>query len=256
MCTLVVIHGIYADAPLIVAANRDERLDRLSAAPAWRHGNGRGVFCPLDLEAGGTWIGVNDADVFAGITNRFGSPSDSRRLSRGDLVLQALNQASAAAAMERLRSVAADSYNGFHLLIADRSQAFCIWSDGVTLHHQSLAPGAHLLTERSFGAGTSEREGWLSERVASFALGDAPSMATLQETLSTHRDPTFEGACVHWDDRGYGTRSATLLRMGASESEFSFLYADTPPCEGAWVDYTSMWREGTLRAKGEDPISN
>ena len=70
MCTLIVFHHCFADAEFVIAANRDEYLDRPAEPPALRFWHGRSVLAPRDVRAGGTWLGTNDAGVFAGITNR------------------------------------------------------------------------------------------------------------------------------------------------------------------------------------------
>ena len=56
--------------PLVLAANRDELADR-PARPPGRHWPDRAeVVAGLDLQAGGSWLGVNDHGVVAGVLNR------------------------------------------------------------------------------------------------------------------------------------------------------------------------------------------
>ena len=70
MCLLVIAFQMITDAPLIVAANRDERYDReatyltslLSVSPRTLGGR--------DELAGGTWLAVNEHGVVAGLTNK------------------------------------------------------------------------------------------------------------------------------------------------------------------------------------------
>ena len=61
------------------------------------------VVAGLDLEAGGSWLGVNDHGVAAAVLNRRDSlgPAPGKR-SRGELVLDALDHADAVAAAEAL----------------------------------------------------------------------------------------------------------------------------------------------------------
>ena len=87
MCTLAAFVGLSDTLPLVVAANRDEFLDRPTIDPAvlavdpW-------VFAGQDLRAGGTWFGVNQHGMVIGLLNRPrpGGPDPSRR-SRGLLCL-------------------------------------------------------------------------------------------------------------------------------------------------------------------------
>src|SRR5438132_5679988 len=94
MCTLVIAFRARADAPLIVAANRDELYARPSAPPRLEPGPPRALL-PLDLRQGGTWLGLNEHGLFVGITNRAGGTKDPARKSRGLLVREALHARSA-----------------------------------------------------------------------------------------------------------------------------------------------------------------
>ncbi len=69
MCTLIVLHRCVAGRPLVVAANRDEFFDRPAEEMALRTSRTGPILSPLDLEAGGTWLGLNQRGVFAGLTN-------------------------------------------------------------------------------------------------------------------------------------------------------------------------------------------
>src|SRR5580698_8268449 len=55
MCTLVAFIRVWPGSALVVAANRDERLDRAASGPTrWA---GEKFFAPRDEVAGGTWLG-------------------------------------------------------------------------------------------------------------------------------------------------------------------------------------------------------
>ena len=71
MCTLVLVVP-EPGGVLQVAANRDEFLAR-PADPPTPSADGRWL-APRDRQAGGTWLGVNRAGLFVGVTNRFGRP--------------------------------------------------------------------------------------------------------------------------------------------------------------------------------------
>ena len=43
----------------VLTFNRDERIGRPSAKPNWHSYDSRQIYCPLDLESNGTWIGYN-----------------------------------------------------------------------------------------------------------------------------------------------------------------------------------------------------
>src|SRR5678815_1232251 len=124
MCTLVALHRCTPDAPLWVAANRDEYLERPAEGPALRNGRAGALVAPLDRRAGGTWWGLNAHGVFAAITNRPTSQLDATRRSRGQLVIDALCAGSARAAADALAPLGRDLYNPFNLFVADSQEAF------------------------------------------------------------------------------------------------------------------------------------
>ncbi|NIO07825.1 MAG: hypothetical protein GTO40_07375, partial [Deltaproteobacteria bacterium] len=69
MCTLAFYFQRFSKYPIVVAANRDERLERPSGPPQWLIEE-EGVFGGKDLLAGGTWLGVNHSGMLVGIVNR------------------------------------------------------------------------------------------------------------------------------------------------------------------------------------------
>jgi hypothetical protein len=229
----MVVHRVWEGTPLLVAANRDEHLSRPSSPPALRSAGSMVVLAPRDERAHGTWIGVSAAGVFAGITNRAAATADPTRLSRGGLVLAALEARTAAEGARRIASLRAADYNGFHLVVADRSEAHLVWSDGGMMRTRRLGPGSHVFCERSLGAAEDRRADRLLSWVRDFeSAPEPPNDAALRARLSFH-DPTdpFAGTCVHLPpELPYGTRSSTLIRLGAVKDEVYFANAEGPPC--------------------------
>ena len=237
MCTLAVAFRVDARWPIVVAANRDERLDRPSEDWAVRAAPGSpSQVSPRDAVGGGTWIGVSARRVFAGITN-FHVPgsagADPSRRSRGELVTLALALPSAAAARERLAGLEAGRYNPFHLLVADPASAFLWWYDGETAAFEYLGPGLHLVTENS-PFGRCPRGEWLRGR-----WPVDPSPALLRGLLSTHAASPLGGTCIHVDAR-YGTRSSAVIRLAASLEHSELYAASGPPCVTPLEDRSAL----------------
>jgi uncharacterized protein with NRDE domain len=261
MCTLVVAVSVWGSAPLVVAANRDELLARPASPPhRWaprrelgadglRYSPPRGggarddepeVFAPRDLSAGGTWLGIRGASLFVGITNRFmGRVSPPGPRSRGELVLDALAIGSVEGAADRIAGLDPAMHNPFHLVIADRRAAHLVWNDGVRQHHEGLPPGLHVITERSRGAAPTERDGLLRRRLEERQWEGEPSIEQWRALLSEHAASSLEGPCVHADDRGYGTRCSTVVRLPA-EGGIGFFHADGRPCVTPYVDLSTQ----------------
>jgi uncharacterized protein with NRDE domain len=251
MCTILAAVGVWPDAPLVIAANRDEQLDRAATGPQLWPQTGAGprrVLAPRDLVAGGTWLGLNDAGVFVGITNRFTPAIDRSRRSRGELVAAALAAGDHRHARALTLAIDARAYNPFHLLVADRSGAAIVWSDGASLHELALAPGLHWLTERSFGAAPSGRHEHLTALARSLAAGPLPRPDVWRSMLADHgqAEPPqpstigFDAMCVHALPRNYGTRSSTLIELGREPGAVRFFHAPGRPCETAFVEHPEL----------------
>jgi uncharacterized protein with NRDE domain len=231
VCTLVVAFREVPGAPLVVAANRDERLDRPAEPP---HLWPQGFLAPRDLLAGGSWLGLNRHGLFVGVTNRFGVAKDEKRASRGELVTTALGAGSARELHDRLRALPPDRYNAFHLLYGDRRDAFVTWCDGSHVFQEILAPGVHVITERSLGASDEGR----TERILAEWKKIAGNVdeAALEGIMRIHgeRSP-LEGTCVHLAALGYGTRSSMVLFLADDEGASRMLWAEGSPCETPYV---------------------
>src|ERR1019366_10453441 len=96
VCRLVSAGQTEPGCALVVAANRDEQLDR-PAHPlcVLRESNPR-ILGGRDDLAGGTWLAVNDHGGVAGLTNRPSSGGrDLSKRSRGELPLMLAGQRSA-----------------------------------------------------------------------------------------------------------------------------------------------------------------
>jgi uncharacterized protein with NRDE domain len=239
MCTLMLAHKPTPGTLLAVSANRNEFLARPASPMAvWP---GSGIVAPRDEQGGGTWLGVNPHGVFVGLTNRSLSAIDAGRPSRGRLVLAALECGSARAVFDLLGGLEGNEHNGFHLVAADRSAAFLAICDGTTIERRELPQGVHVITERSFGAGEGRRE----ERVrpafdALFSAGE-PTLEELRRPMQLHSDveSPLEGACVHAELLGYGTRSSFQLLLPVSGAAGGS-WSEGPTCTAKVVDVSPL----------------
>jgi uncharacterized protein with NRDE domain len=239
MCTLILLHRCVEGTPLVVAANRDEYLDRPAAPPALLAGSGPPVVAPLDLRAGGTWLGVSRGGLFAALTNRPTKRPDPTRRSRGLLVLDALGSTHAAQAADHLGALPEREYNPFNLVLADRERAFVLaYEDAPRL--EALAPGAHVIGNVDPFAPDVPKVSRLRRRAEAASRAPAAAlMDALAEICCGHDGGgALEDACIH--TAVYGTRSSTLLRLGGPPGTDSFRFADGPPCRTAYDDFTHL----------------
>jgi hypothetical protein len=254
VCTLTFAWQRFDDH-LAVAANRDEALARPSSPPQ-RSGTDPYVFAPRDEEAGGTWIGYNEAGVFVALTNRWTRDPDAGDRSRGLLVRETLDYTGAAAAAEYVRAeINTRRYEPFHLVVADTERAQ-VFEHDATLSATDLAPGVYVVGNTGW---CGERMGPIdateSQRTETFFVpGERPDVGRTQaandrrvlDALTVAADETDDagawlkrggevladhtfGVCIHQD--GFGTKSSSLVRLG---SERVWHHAEGPPCENAY----------------------
>ncbi len=159
MCTVALLRRPGHAWPLLLAANRDERLDRPWDPPAAHWPDRPGVVGGRDRSAGGTWMALRRGlaprggmalrgGLVACVLNRPGSlgPAPGKR-SRGELPLMALDHASAEAAARALSRLDAAAWRPFNLVIADAEAAFCLRGLGTGRPEAlPLGPGVTLVT--------------------------------------------------------------------------------------------------------------
>ena len=231
---------MFEDFPLVLAANRDEHFDRPSAAPTPIASEPK-IIAGIDLRAGGTWLGVNDRGVVAGILNRRLNgeiqPGDLR--SRGQLCRDLLNcrssaEAQAYLANHRLR------YNSFTTVVADGRQALVSYNDSdgkiIVL---PLEPGLHVFSSAAQFDARSAKADRAYSLFARSARENGPArrdgtdaITSLQPVLADHSSPPgsndpADAICVHRESSG--TVSSSILRFDKSLSRFECFYCDGPP---------------------------
>ncbi|WP_424008517.1 NRDE family protein [Haloferax denitrificans] len=243
MCTLILAWQVFEDAPVVVAANRDELLGRPAEPPRrWDDGDGPGIVAPRDAEAGGTWVGYNDAGVFVGITNRWVEVAGGGERSRGHLVRDALRHETAEDAARFVEhAVEDDTYDGFNLVVADENAAlFFEWDGGLSV--RNFDPGVHVVVnvgtpdswfvpERRPEVGETQAD---NARRLEEALQPEPSesMGAWRERAKAALGDHDFGVCVHDPEGRFGTRSSSVITLG--EAEFAYEFADGPPCQTAF----------------------
>ena len=239
MCTLTLAWRAFADAPVLLAANCDEALDRPSEPPTVRDRD-PAVVAPRDVDAGGTWIGLAESGLAVAVTNRWLDADRDGDRSRGLLVRDCLRSGSAESAVRAVeRELDERSYEGFNLVVADDVAAFLLSYDG-RLAVTRLDPGVHVIGNvggiingrarfsMPDGRADSGAKRVDSARRVAAAVVPQPGetadewLARASDTLADHE----YDACLHGD--GFGTRSFTRIRTGADPSVG---FADGPPCE-------------------------
>jgi uncharacterized protein with NRDE domain len=239
VCTLTLAWQVFEDSPVIVAANRDELLDRPAELPAERDWETR-VVAPKDAEADGTWIGYNEHGVLVAITNRWMDDDVAGERSRGLLVRDALGHETTEDAIRYVENELDErTYDGFNLLAADAASAILVEYDGL-FRVSNLGPGVHVIVnvgadgsyevpDARAEAGTRQAENANSVRTALEPEPGETGPEWLERAGEVIGDHQY-GVCVHADK--FGTRSSSLIRLGTDGVTYEF--ADGPPCETAF----------------------
>ena len=256
MCLILFAHQMNRDYPLVVAANRDEFHQRpTQVSRFWPEQPG--ILAGRDLQAGGTWMGINRNGRFAAVTN-YRDPDQTRPAprSRGDLVIDYLQEETSARQYLDEVSPLANQYAGFNLLLAEGDQLWYFSNSGPsgTRGPKQLPPGIYGLSNASLDtpwpkvlrgkqALTAALKGPIDHRVledvvasrelASKAQLDLQGMnSEMEELLSaqfivsesygTRATTTFwktAGGECHWAERNFDARGRTT---GTIEEEFQW----------------------------------
>lgn len=228
MCTLILLRRPEHRWPVLIATNRDERLDRPWRGPGRHWPQQPDVVAGLDRLAGGSWLGMNDAGVVAGVLNRAGSlgPSEGHR-SRGELVLQALRYGSARAAAGALGGLSRAPYRPFNLVIVDRQAACWLRNTGGDGPGQievlELPSGLSMFTAHDRNDPDSPR---LRQYLPLFQAATVPEpdnddWAAWGKLLASRRFPLGSGpeeAMTIRTDYGFGTLSSSLIALPGDRS--------------------------------------
>jgi uncharacterized protein with NRDE domain len=260
MCLLVALFRQRADAPLIIAANRDEQLARPAVAMTVLREAAPRLLGGRDLLAGGTWLAVGEHGVIAALTN-VPAPGgrDGSKRSRGELPIALATHATAALAAAAFeRTVDPAEYNPCWLLVGDRSSLFYFdLGAGRRLHAQVLPPGLHVLENQPLSP-LSIKAAFVGEAVTAAlppAAAPAESLVAplhgvlrshdvppraLDTTASARPLPTF-AACVHGGSV-YGTRSAAIVIVPADAARPpAVFYTEGPPCTAPLEDASPLF---------------
>ena len=222
MCLILFSYRQHPAYPLILAANRDEYLDRPAMQAAFWEEH-PGLLAGKDVRAGGTWMGVTRNLRFAALTN-FRDPDSLNETapSRGHIVLDFLTGEMAPEQyLDRLQTSAA-VYNGFNLLVGS-GEALWYYSN-VDNSLSPLTPGLYGLSNHLLDTpwpkvkkGKRRLESLLQREAISTTalidlLGDttlAPDEALPRTGVSLEWERLLSAMCIQAPN--YGTRVSTAL---------------------------------------------
>ena len=228
MCTLITLQRPGDPWPLLLAANRDEMLDRGWDKPAAHWPHAPGVIAGRDRTGGGTWMGINQSGLVAAVLNRAGSlgPADGKR-SRGDLPLLALAHATAPAAAAAITALHGRDYRSFNLVLADRQAVWLVRNDDAgQMEARPLPPGLHMTTAHDPDDLASPRVARHLPRFAAAHPPTPPDWRCWPDLLADAAGPRAAALSVP-PEHGFGTVCASLLAVPAQGTP-TWLFAPGP----------------------------
>lgn len=150
MCLIAFAWNAHPRWRLLLLGNRDEAHARASA-PLASWDDAPQIMAGRDLEAGGTWMGVDRQGRAGAVTNVRDPLADKSGASRGLLIADYLRGSSTATDYaQHLLSVASD-YRPFNLLVFDARDAFYLGNHPAP-RVQVVEAGVHGLSNADFNA--------------------------------------------------------------------------------------------------------
>lgn len=146
MCLLFFSYRTTPGYRLVVAANRDEFLSRPTAPLAFLDKE-KTALAGIDLQGGGTWLGITTQLKFAAITN-YREPAANRAdaPSRGEILVNYLTGTITASQYIHTLAANGDQYNGFNLILGDGAELY--YYSNRSGGPQLLAPGFYGLSNQ------------------------------------------------------------------------------------------------------------
>ncbi|ADB19393.1 protein of unknown function DUF833 [Pirellula staleyi DSM 6068] len=242
MCLLAIQYRSVSEAPILVAANREEAYDRTSLVPSIQPGKPR-VLSGVDAKAGGTWLGVNQNGLFVGASNRMklGIPASPR--SRGVLCREMLRANSARQAVDiAMEELSGNKYDGVNFIVADFESGWAVHG-GDDPEVVELIEGLNIISNGDVNDPKDERQK-LARRLLTLQTLDSAVKFLAVASKAFARPPAGPerpGMVVRGKERG--TVSSTLIALGKKPRDAIFQYASSAPDTARYEDYSPLLRD-------------
>ena len=242
MCILAILYRVARNAPLLVAANREEYRERPTQHPKIQPGSPR-ILCGIDQRAGGTWLGISQSGLFVTVTNRAKRNPPLEPRSRGLLCRELLNMRSAREAAERAaKELSTGRYAGANYLCADLKSASVVYG-GERVEIVELEPGLHTLSNGDLNDFADERHAMIRRMLTLQKLDSAVTFLAVASRAFSRRPDSFGRQGIVIPDERYGTVSSCLLALSRKVSQAILQYSPGPPTDHAYEDLSALLRQ-------------
>lgn len=242
MSLIAIQYQLVPDAPVLVAANREERYDRPSAAPSIQSGKPR-ILCGTDEEAGGTWLGVNQNGLFVGVCNRRKIMPTFISRSRGLLCKDLLRADSARQAVDLcLDEVMTGKYNGANYVCADSEGGWVVHA-GDDINAVELVEGLNIIGDQDLNSPHDAR-GQMARRLLTLQTLDSPVKFLAIASKVFARAPSPPGRpSIVIREQERGTVNSTLISLGKKPRDAIYQYAAGAPDRNKYEDFSPLLRD-------------
>jgi len=242
MCLLAIQYKSVPEAPILVAANREEAYDRPTLVPSIQPGKPR-VLSGVDAKAGGTWLGVNQNGLFVGAANRPRVFAPAAPKSRGLLCRDLLRANSARQAIDMaMEELTSNNYDGVNFIIADYESGWAVHG-GDDPHVMELIEGLNIISNFDLNDLRDERQK-LARRLLTLQTLDSAVKFLAVASKAFARPPAAPerpGMVVKGKERG--TVSSTLIALGKKPRDAIYQYANGSPDMARYEDYSPLLRD-------------
>lgn len=221
MCLITFAYQQHPEYSLIMVANRDEFYARPTLdMHFWEdHPN---VLAGLDLEQGGTWLGINKSGKLAAVTNfRDGRNAEENLKSRGALTRRFLTEALPTKTYLHELATGGHLYGGFNLLLGDTTGIYYCSNKGAP--SARITPGIYGLSNAYLDSSWPKVEA--AKKGLSKLIRSEFSIESLANLLHSEQQAADEllpntGISHEWEKQlsscfinipSYGTRATTVL---------------------------------------------
>ncbi len=242
MCILALQFQVARDAPVLLAYNREEDVERPSSPPRIQSGRPR-VVCGVDRKANGTWMGVNQHGLCVAVSNRPKRVAPSEPVSRGLLCRELLGAANARdAARLAVEKLSSGNYAGANFVCVDASYAAVVHG-GDSIRVVELPPGLHLLTNGDVNDPDDPRQAFARRLLTLQKLDSAVAfLAVVSRTFSRRANADGRWGVVIGEGK-VRTVSSTLLSLTKRPHGSILQYAGGPPDVTPYEDYSALLRQ-------------
>lgn len=259
MSLLAVLYQLVPDAPILIAANREENYDRSCPIPSIQPGKPR-ILASFDVTSGGTCLGVNQAGMFCGLTSRRKVKDPAIPKSRSVLCREMLRANSARKAVDlALEELQGDEYRGANFVVADGESGWVIHA-GNDLNVVQLRQGLSIVGHLDVNDHMDDRAA-MARRLLTLQMLDSPIKFLAVASKVFARQPISAGRpsmVVRQPD--FGTVSSTLISLGKKPRDAIYQYSNGAPDQVRYEDYSPMLRDilsrGLRESRGTRPAKS